>query len=87
MSREELERLFDEKFSFICESMPIKSKDNKEFYELDDIKSFIFDTVIKEVLESALRDISEVDDEYLKWYDNCTIQIKQNIKELYWINL
>ena len=82
-TREELEKMFDEKFSIICENMPIVSWDWK-FYELNDIKQFIFETLIPKVLKSI---IPNYDVEYFYETDFARVYIKQKAKELYWIDL
>jgi len=53
MTREELIKMFDKKFSYICENMPIISND-MEYFELEDIKQYIFETIIPEVLNSVV---------------------------------
>ena len=53
------------------------------------IKYFIFDELIKEVLESIIEedDFIMVNGQYFKWYTDKINKIKQKAKELYWITL
>ena len=76
MNKEELEKIFDEKVT----SMRIYDEYRNEI--TDDIKEFIFDTVIPEVLKSVMPwDNSNVAYYFSK--DN----IKQKVKEQFNINL
>jgi len=52
MNRKELEEMFEENFSYIETHTTFLS-------EKDDIKTFIFDTIIPEVLKSVLLDKRE----------------------------
>lgn len=80
MNRKELEKIFEEKFRII------------RFYDdcimKDDIKDFIFDTVIKEVLRSVIPGEDwawTLEDD--RWYNEAIEDMEYNVLELYWINL
>lgn len=76
MNREELEKMFDEKIT----SMRIYDEYKNEI--TDDIKKFIFNELIFEVLNSVLPRWNK--QTYISTYEN---YIKPKIKELYNINL
>ena len=76
MNREELEKMFDEKVT----SMRIYDEYRNEI--TDDIKKFIFNELIFEVLNSVLPKWNK--QTYISTYEN---YIKPKIKELYNINL
>lgn len=80
MTREELEKMFDEYFEW---------KDEIEIINNIYIKQFIFETIIPEVLKSILLNEKHTDDnsEFDWWYNRCIDDIKQKAKELYWITL
>jgi hypothetical protein len=86
MNKKMIEKMFDEKFSLIWEGMPIISE-NWEIYELQDIKQFIFDTIIPEILKSVLLDKREENNHIDLAYNNYWKHIKNKAKELYWIDL
>lgn len=94
-TREELEKMFDETFWDLWkvdlyneEWKPIWYKNNT-----DEVKQFIFETIIPEVLKSIIKDLlkdsmywEEENNPY--WYcDDLDKYIKQKAKELYWIDL
>ena len=76
MSKTELEKMFDEKVT----SMRIYDEYRNEI--TDDIKKFIFNELIFEVLNSVLPKWNK--QTYISTYEN---YIKPKIKELYNINL
>lgn len=81
MNREELENEFEKEFSDI-EKLLRKFSDQ----DLDDIKTYIFDTIIPEVLKSIIDKIDK-DSEKSKMYWLTTNDIKQKAKEQFWIDL
>lgn len=75
MNKKDIEKLFDEKFlesfwDITCVS-PIAT--------IPEIKQFIFNTIIPEVLKSIIP----------QYYEDCKwcSELNQKVKELYWINL
>ena len=89
MNKDEIEKMFDENFSYIETHTTFLS-------EQDDIKTYIFDTIIPEVLKSVMDDevkniCSKETNPILHWCDlwwNYVLQnIKQKAKEKYWIDL
>lgn len=85
MNREELEKMFDEKI-FIW-------KWNITRWDFDDIKQFIFETIIPEVLKSLLKEThtqNYSNISYLQYENNINEAmsiIKYRAKDLYWIIL
>lgn len=102
INKEQLEKIFDEKFynwdcymwrpnSFLWQCIFTKNND-EEFDEptnLQEVKSFIFDTIILEVLNSVIPNKKNQDDnsEFEWWYNRWLDEIKQKAKQLYWIDL
>lgn len=91
MNKEQLEKMFDEKFKLKQERYNIYLHE-----DFNDIKQFIFSTMIVEVLKSILPDMekpklwSENQDLYIayaNWYNKSMNDIKQKAKQLYWIDL
>lgn len=87
MNREELEKMFDERFTDI-ESLLRKN----DWDDLSDIREFIFETIIPEVLKSVTpekmpdnKDI--VTSAMIYWNNNCIDYVKNRAKELYNITL
>ena len=87
MNKEMIEKMYDEQVSW----MIIYDENWDEI--TDTIKYFIFDTIIPEVLESVIysenemkmfKMVNEKQFLWLKFYDE---NLKQKVKELYWINL
>ena len=62
---------------------------NLDQWQIDNLKQFIFETIIPEVLNSVLeRPFSDESNMMCKeWYSECIEQIKQKAKELFNINL
>ncbi len=73
-TREELEKMFDEKFGCIIWNQT----------EIDQINDFIFETIIVEVLKSILKENNKYNQNYVNDFNK---SIKQKAKELYWIDL
>ena len=74
MNKEQLEKMFDEMYTW-------RDKHN--------MKQFIFETVIPEVLKSIIDedDFIMVNGHYFKWYTDKISGIKQKAKDLYNITL
>lgn len=92
MNREILEKMFDEEFDLWTTLV------QNNFWEHrvnnnNEVKEFIFDTIIPEVLKSVIKDLlkdsmywEEENNPY--WYcDDLDKYIKQKAKEIYWIDL
>ena len=88
MNKKELEKMFDEEVKSI--TMDYDDNWNPLLYNPNNtLKEFIFKTITPEVLKSIIDRpfLSEADDLYREWYDDCISNIKQKAKELYWIDL
>lgn len=89
-TRQELEKMFDEKFWDLW-SIDFNNDWNNNTYITDDVKLFIFETIIPEVLKSVTIEIdwnwsNDFSKSKVSW--NYIIKdIKQKAKELYWIDL
>ena len=75
MNRKELEKMFDERFSWISRSI---EKNYEE--DLTTVKNYIFETIISEVLKSVMPEW-----ESGPWFMN--LVIKEKAKDLYNITL
>ena len=88
MNKIDLEKIIDKNFCIerYCANWPFLEE--KEI-DISDVKQFIFETIIPEVLNSIIDRpfLSEADDLYREWYDDCISDIKQKAKKLYNINL
>lgn len=86
MTREELEKIFDEEIKSI--TMDYDDNWNPLLYNPNNtLKQFIFETIIPEVLKSLLINSNWIDWTMwvmIKWFNH---QIKWQAKELYWIDL
>lgn len=91
-TREELEKMFDETFWDLW-NIDFNDDWNNNTYITDEVKQFIFETIMPEVLKSVIKDLlkdsmywEEENNPY--WYcDDLDKYIKQKAKELYWIDL
>ena len=88
MNNKELEQMFDNKFNIHYLRI------FREDYEIiSDVKEFMFDTIIPEILKSVIPDLkdTQTNDEWINmmryWNNDCIYEIKQKAKELYWIDL
>ena len=91
MNREELEKMFDEMLS--------KLDWDIEYWELklrnsSDIKKYLFDTIITEVLKSVIPEYkwsTQTKDDEINlmryWHTDCINDMKQKAKEQFNINL
>jgi len=86
MNREELEKMFDEVF----EEAYYRNHTHLKY----DVKQFIFDTIIPEVLKNVIPEYkwsTQTKDDEINlmryWHTDCINDMKQKAKELYNINL
>ena len=84
MKKEDLEEMFDERFSDISRSIE-KNYDE----DLWDVKDYFFETIIPEVLKSVIPTLERyaVEWDYLWWINDAIKYSKQKAKELYNITL
>lgn len=89
-NREELEKMFDvmlSKLDWDIEYWELKLRNSS------DIKKYLFDTIIPEVLREILpeyKDTQTKDDEINSmryWRNDCISEFKQKAKKIYWIDL
>lgn len=86
MNKETLEKMFDEKFnlqSFIWESM----FDTETIFMNEKVKSFIFETIIPEVIKEITNLDLQENSLISKWKLLTINEIKQKAKESFWIEL
>lgn len=76
MNKKRIRKIFDEKYW----------DDMLNRWEL---KNFVFETIIPEVLKSIIDRpfLNEADELYREWYDDCIKEIKQKAKDLYSVTL
>lgn len=74
-NKEELEKMFDEKFFWMSD------------YDIDEIKEIFFETIIKEVLMNIMSFDFQEEKCIAKWEWIALQEIKQKAKELFWIEL
>ena len=92
MNKEQLEKMFDDEFN-VNTTNPIYDHYNFDNHSPHEIKDFIFETIIPEVLKSVIpeyRNTQTKDDEINSmryWRNDCIEEVKQKAKELYWIEL
>lgn len=79
MNKEQLEKIFDEKFWIA----PSYERIKHEVYT-NDMKQFIFETIISEVLKSIIPNFTYNKD---TTREDCFDEIKQRAKDLYWIEI
>lgn len=84
MNKEQLEKMFDDKFYDNFWSMrwvaPIAT--------ISEIKQFIFETIIPEVLNSVIpKEFTILNTIYAEWHNDCLDNIKQKALNLYNITL
>lgn len=96
-TREELEKMFDEKFE-LYEKIYYDNHEPEYIIRDNEVKQFIFETIIPEVIREILPE-KELEMDPLKliwniieasgntWYNVAISQVKQKAKELYWIDL
>ena len=87
-TREELEKMFDEEFWELYHLIDVEEYWWKEALMWDEVKQFIFKTIIPEILKSIREEYWSFDN--WCWCCSTTIlgtEIRQKAKELYWIDL
>lgn len=97
MTREELEKMFDKKFVnkidkwFSDYDWTDRYTELKNWIDVKDIKIFIFETIIPELLKNVIPEENNWSYAlYDSWWNDCinwNKWMKQKIKEKFWINL
>lgn len=88
MNREELEKMFDNQNFY-----EISYRSWEWYVDFEQIKSYIFNTIIVEVLKSVIPELqnTQTNDYQINdmryWSNDCIHYIKQKAKEQFWIDL